>query len=135
MTLLGTKSAERLDTCHADLKRLILAVAELRDVVVAEGHRGQEAQDRAFEEGKSEKKWPFGRHNNYPSDAVDVAPYWREEGFRWEDFPAFAFLMGQISIIARQLGIKVKFGLDWDGDFRIKDDSTLIDGPHIELIK
>lgn len=132
--LLGSKSEERLGTCHVDLQRLIRTAAEQRDIFVIEGHREKERQDQAFASGKSQVQWPNGKHNRNPSTAVDVAPFWKEEGFRWEDFPAFAFLMGYIERIAFELGVRVRFGLDWDRDFRIKGDSTLMDGPHIELI-
>ena len=39
------------------------------------GHRNKEDQNKAFAEGKSKLKWPKGKHNKLPSQAVDAAPY------------------------------------------------------------
>ncbi|HXG72575.1 MAG TPA: hypothetical protein VNJ04_18380, partial [Gemmatimonadaceae bacterium] len=45
------------------------------DFVVVEGHRGKEAQNKAFAKGLSKLPWPKGNHNTNPSTAADCAPF------------------------------------------------------------
>jgi hypothetical protein len=109
---------------------------EIVDIVILEGHRDQEAQDRAVAEGKSQKLWPTGNHNSLPSKAVDAVPYLPEVKIDWKDVVAMGRMMGIIQAIAHRKGIKLRFGLDWDGDFRTVDrdpDESFLDAPHVEL--
>lgn len=113
-------SLERLGTCHPDLQRLFNEVIKTHDCIILEGHRGKEAQDKAYAEGHSKLKWPNGNHNKLPSLAVDVMPYpvdWKDTN-RIKDFAVF------VKYTAQKLGIDVSWGGDW---------KTLIDMPHWEL--
>lgn len=90
MPILSKVSQERLATCHPRIQAVMSEVIKYEDFVVIEGHRGQEAQDKAFREGKSKLKWPQGKHNTLPSNAIDIAPY----PLDWNDYLAFARLAG-----------------------------------------
>ncbi len=73
----------------------------------------------------------------FPSNAMDIAPYIRGDGINWKDVPAFARLMGAVQDIAWRHGTKLRFGLDWDGDFRtvgFDKDESFLDAPHVELL-
>lgn len=122
-------SKQRLDTCHPDLQRLMNEVIKHYDVIILCGHRGQEKQDKAFHDGKSKLKFPNSKHNKLPSLAVDVAPY----PLDWNDSKRFYHCVGFIKGIATSMGIKIRCGLDWDGDNDFKD-QTFNDLPHIELV-
>lgn len=136
-TLLGPSSIRRLATCHPDLRRLLEEVARTVNFTVLDGHRDEIDQNRAVAEGRSKTPWPHSKHNTYPSLAVDVWPYYPGTGLNWRDIPAGARLMGYIEATADRLGIKIRFGMDWDMDWRSANfdpGETFYDGPHVELV-
>lgn len=45
------------------------------DLTVTEGHRGEAAQNAAFEAGFSKKRWPDSGHNSLPARAFDFECY------------------------------------------------------------
>lgn len=129
MPSFSQKSLEKLSTCHPDLQRLLKECIKYVDFTILEGHRGEEAQNEAFKKGNSTLKWPDGKHNKLPSIAVDVAP-WPVD---FNNTARFYMLIGFIRGVASQLGIKVRVGADWDGDFETTD-QKLVDLPHVELL-
>lgn len=130
-------SAQRLATCDPRLQHLLNEAIKYVDFVVLEGHRNEAAQEEAFRTGKSQKHWPNGNHNSLPSKAVDIAPFLPDVKIDWEDLVAFGRLMGFIQCLAVQQGIKLRFGLDWDGDFRTvtrDPNEHFMDAPHVEVL-
>lgn len=112
----GRISDRRLDTAHPDLQRLfrevIRRVSEDRDLSIACGYRGEEAQMEALQDGKSDKRWPESDHNVKPSRAVDAWPYpvaWDAEGVK-----RFHYLRAVVELVARELGIELKPMISWD---------------------
>lgn len=128
------KEKEKLKSCHADLQTIIIAAANVIDIFVLEGHRGEEEQNTAYADGKSQLKYPNGKHNGMPSMAVDIAPF----PINWNDKTKFYYLAGIIKGIAHKLleyGVishKIRGGWDWDGDNDFSD-QTFNDLGHIEL--
>lgn len=125
-----------VDPALADITR---AVGAVMPVKVIEGHRGKAAQDKAFAEGKSKLRWPSGKHNALPSMAVDLAPLYYEGGAKidWGDVVAFGRIMGAMQMEADRRGVRLRFGLDWDGDFRSvgrDPDEKFLDAPHVERV-
>ena len=90
MPSFGRTSRKRLDTCEDALQVLMNQVVKDFDCSITVGHRGKEAQEKAYSEGKSKKKWGQSKHNSYPSRAVDVAPY----PIDWDDRDRFHFFAG-----------------------------------------
>ena len=131
MPRFGAASKRNLATCHPDIQRLLNEAIKHVDFAVTCGHRGKQAQNKAYAEGNSTLLWPYSTHNTNPSGAVDVAPY--VNGIKWDDLEGFTLLAGIIKGIATQMGIKIRIGADWDGDLFVKEHS-FIDRPHIELI-
>jgi peptidoglycan L-alanyl-D-glutamate endopeptidase CwlK len=132
MAKLGKSSQAQLDTCHPDLQRLMReVVARLPypyDLRVTDGHRGEKAQNAAFAAGRSSKEWPYSKHNELPSRAVEVAAY----PINYDDVKRQAFLAGFIKAVAVDLGISIRWGGDWDSD-SLTTDQKLQDLPHFEL--
>ena len=97
MPKFGNKSKGKLSTCDKRLQEIFNEVIKYVDCSVIEGHRSEERQNRLFEEGKTKVTYPKGRHNAFPSLAVDVVPY----PVDWEDrerFHLFAgFVLGMAS--------------------------------------
>ena len=57
------------------MQELFNEVIKYFDCTLIQGHRGEEEQNKYFDEGKSKVRYPNGRHNARPSNAVDVVPY------------------------------------------------------------
>lgn len=123
-------SEERLKTCDPRIQQVMREVIKLFDCMVIEGHRNEADQNRAFAQGKSEKKWPDGKHNKYPSLAIDVMPY----PINWKDIKRLCYFAGYVMATALQMGIKLRWGYDWDGDTDLND-QTFNDGPHFEIME
>jgi peptidoglycan LD-endopeptidase CwlK len=125
----SARSQSRLNTCHPDLIRLFEAViGDGHDCTIIEGHRGQEAQDEAFRTGRSKKQWPNGKHNSTPSQAVDVMPF----PIDWSDRPRLEAFAKVVFAKAKELGVAIRWGGDWDQD-GLSSDERFFDGPHWEL--
>ena len=130
MPKFGSRSRGRLSSCNPKLQKVFKEVVKEFDCSVLCGHRGEDEQNKAFKEGKSKVKYPNGRHNAKPSNAVDVAPY----PIDWSDRERFTLFAGYVLGIARSMGIKLRWGGDWDGDFEVND-NNFDDLPHFELRK
>ena len=128
MPKFGNSSKKRLNTCEKDLQDLFNEVIKHFDCSVLEGHRGEEDQNKYFKEGRSKVKFPRGRHNSYPSNAVDVIPY----PVSWDDTDRMYYFAGIVKGIALSMGIKIRWGGDWNGDTQVKD-TKFKDLPHFEL--
>lgn len=128
-------SITKLRSCHRDLQVIFFDVIETFDCTVLEGFRGEEAQNKAFADGKSKLKWPNGNHNKNPSMAIDVSPY----PIDWKDKERFIFFAGYVLGIARKLkdinaiNHSLRWGGDWDNDTDLKD-NVFNDLVHFELI-
>ncbi len=129
MSKFGVKSLERLSTCHPDLQLLFSFVVRKFDCSVLCGHRNEEDQNQAFRNNRSKVKWPDGKHNTTPSEAIDVVPY----PVDWENLNRFYMFGGYVIAKAESLGIKIKWGGDWDMD-TLTDDQKFQDLPHFEII-
>jgi len=128
MPKFGKRSKERLATCDERLQKVFNEVIKYVDCSVLEGNRSEERQNKLYEEGKTKVKFPNGRHNRYPSLAVDVTPY----PVDWKDRERQTLFAGFVLGVANQMGIKLRWGGDWDQDFEVQD-NKFDDFPHFEV--
>ena len=128
MPRFGKRSRKNLESCDKRLQDIFNEVIKYVDCSVLEGHRNEDRQNKLFEEGKTKVKFPNGRHNSSPSRAVDVTPY----PVDWSDRERQTLFAGFVIGIARSMGIKLRWGGDWDMDFRVKD-NRFDDFPHFEI--
>ena len=119
MPYFGSSSLRHLNTLHYDLREILLEAIELYDFSVICGHRSEQEQNEAYNNGKSDLQWPESKHNKFPSKAVDIAQY----PIDWENTEEFVYLAGIISAIATRKGVKIRQGWRWGWDY-----------PHTELI-
>ena len=124
----GKKSRDQLATCDNRLQMVFNEVIKSVDCSILEGHREKERQNQLFDEGKTKVLYPNGRHNDYPSNAVDVVPY----PVDWEDRERMTLFAGFVLGVANQMGINLRWGGDWDQDFEVQD-NKFDDFPHFEL--
>ena len=125
----GKSSRSRLETCHPDLQRLFNELIKDWDISILCGHRGEEEQNAAVARGSSKGKFPNGKHNSLPSLAVDAALY----PIDWNDTGRHYMFAGMVKQKAKELGINIRCGADWDGD-NYTTDQPFHDLPHFEVI-
>lgn len=131
MPKFGDASEARLATCHGDIQKVLrAAIVNGPDFTVLCGHRNRADQDKAVADGKSQTPWPTSKHNTVPSIAVDIAPY----PIDWDDWNRFRVLAGYILGTADAMGIKIRWGGDWDRDYS-EADERFRDLPHFELVR
>ena len=128
MAKFGKRSKERLATCDKRLQKVFNEIIKYVDCSVLEGHRSQERQDKLYGEGKTKVKYPNGRHNSDPSRAVDITPW----PIDWDDRERQTLFAGFVLGISRSMGIKLRWGGDWNMDFNVGD-NQFDDFPHFEI--
>ena len=129
MPRFGKKSKQRLETCDKRLQEIFNEVIKTVDCSVLEGHRGKDRQNALYKEGKTKLTFPKGRHNSSPSNAVDVVPY----PVDWGDRERFHLFAGCVLGIAKSMGIKLRWGGDWNINWFV-DDNKFDDFPHFEVL-
>lgn len=122
MPKFSKQSLERLATCHLDIQLVMNDVIKVFDCSIIYGHRGEEEQNRLFEAGRSQLKWPKSPHNKTPSMAVDVIPYPLKD---WKDLTGFRLLQEKVILISEFHGIQLFHGAWFP---------KLQDWPHWEII-
>ncbi len=128
MPYFSNSSKVKLATCDGELRRLFEEVIHHFDCKIICGHRSQAAQNTAYNNGFSKLKWPESCHNDRPSQAIDVVPW----PINWNDTDRMRFFAGFVLGIAHNMGIRVRWGGDWDSDTELSD-QTFMDLPHFEL--
>ena len=134
MPQFSVRSKKRLKQCDPRLQKILNHAIKEVDFTILCGHRNEEDQNEAYRTGKSTKRWPQSKHNKKPSLAVDVAPWFGPQvKIDWDDLLAFARLAGYFEAIADHLGIRIRWGADWNENGRSRDE-RFIDAGHFELI-
>ena len=124
------KSLAKLATSDPRLQRVFHEVVRNFDCTILEGHRNRERQNQMVAEGKSQVRWPDGKHNTVPSMAVDVCPY----PIVWDDRERQTLFAGYVLATANAMGIKLRWGGDWDRDTEVRDNG-FDDLVHFELLE
>ena len=130
MPKFGVNSRDKLSSCDERLQKVFNEVIKHIDCSVLEGHRSGERQDKLFELGRTKVKYPNGRHNAFPSNAVDVTPY----PIDWEDRERQTLFAGFVLGTAKAMGITLRWGGDWDRDYLVQD-NKFDDFPHFEIVE
>ncbi|MCM0018912.1 MAG: M15 family metallopeptidase [Tagaea sp.] len=122
----------RLDTCHPDIIRVVVAVANTFLIQVITGTRSREEQAAVFAAGRSRAQWPNSYHNQTPSLAVDLAPMVADPArpgrltIDWNDLAGFQELADAMKHHAAAFGVPLEWGGDW---------KSFKDRPHFQLGK
>lgn len=114
---------DKLASAHPDLQRLFKEVGSKIDILIVCTYRNKKEQDAAFASGNSMVKWPNGKHNHYPSLAVDSVPLIDGE-LDWNNIKAFEHMCDVIKECADRLGINIRQGRYF---------KKPVDLPHTEL--
>lgn len=138
----GSASQRRLNTCDYKIQEICNEAIKIINFSVITGHRTKEKQDFLYPK-YTKLKWPHGKHNSFPSRAIDIAPYIppygaifggstqvdqlshsqnvSKEKVRAFVHKSYARLIGVIEAVAAQKNIPIRVGMDWDGDFDMLD--------------
>ncbi|MCK5237729.1 MAG: hypothetical protein KAR06_12195, partial [Deltaproteobacteria bacterium] len=120
---LGKKSQSVYDTLHPKLKLLVDMVLLHVDISLIEGLRPQQKQIEYFVKKLSKLDWPKSKHNKTRdpqlkaieykvSDALDLVPY----PTAYKDKEQMIYTAGYVIACAHALGIKLRWGGDWNED-------------------
>tara|TARA_R110000868_G_scaffold41670_3_gene142012 strand:+ start:435 stop:851 length:417 start_codon:yes stop_codon:yes gene_type:complete len=128
----GERSLLRINTCHPLLgtlmKRVISRTDLPSDITILCGYRDKAAQNLAYYEGASKLKWPKSKHNKYPSQAIDFAPFpidWKKVE-RWDELSTV--ILDEWDKMVTENLIPAGVTLSWGGSW-----TTFVDRPHLEL--
>jgi len=125
MPKFSKKSIERKNTCVPELQNILDEIIKYYDFTVIQGHRDKETQNEAYAMGNSKLSWPNSKHNSYPSEAVDIAPWPIPAGWgdKWKDRVKFYELAALVKYEAAKQGVNIRWGGDWDSDHDYWDNS------------
>lgn len=136
MPKFSTLSWQRLMSCHSDIITVMKAVVEDFDITILCGYRDESAQNAAYPKYTT-VKYPDSKHNKQPSLAVDIIPYdmVRNHIVAWDDAESFALMAGYVLGTAKQLGVNLRWGHDWNRNLLLSDETgKFVDRPHFELL-
>ena len=109
----GSRSKQRLSTCHPDIQKVFNEAIKHMDITILCGERGEEEQQKAFESGNSKVQYPNSKHNTSPSIAIDASTYPYTT-----DVDTLKEMCWLIVGIAAGMGIKLRSGgLEWGWDY------------------
>ena len=126
MPRFGKRSKERLKGVDAKLQNILNEVVKYFDITIIEGLRSQERQNELVAQGKSKTK--FGKHVD--GKAVDIAPY----PIDWKARDDFHYLGGFVLGMAASMGIKIRWGGDWNASSLFKGQRTTKDNNFDDLV-
>ena len=94
MPKFGKRSKERLKGVHPDIIKVLNAVIKYYDITILDGI--------------------IKKSNHQTGKAVDISPW----PVKFDDTKSFYYLAGLIKAESRKLGIRIRFGGDWNEDQR-----------------
>lgn len=123
---LSQRSEDNLKGVNSDLVKVIRRALEITpvDFIVIEGLRTRERQKQLVEEKKSQTM--NSRH--LTGHAVDIIPI----NTKWQ-IEEFKPLLKAVKQAADELGVKLRFGINWKNDPSLPIETRFIDAPHIEI--
>lgn len=120
------RSEDNLKGVNPDLEKVIRRTLEISpvDFIVIEGLRTKERQKELVNTGKSQTM--NSRH--LTGNAVDIIPV----NTKWQ-IDEFKPLLKAVKQAADELGVKLRFGINWKNDPSLPIETRFIDAPHVEI--
>ena len=135
---LGKRSLENLRGVEPRLISVVLRAITLtkQDFSVTCGIRSREEQRKLYAQGRTAPgpivTWTLNSRHFPDADgygrAVDLAPY----PVDWDDLSKFDEIARAMFQAAKDLGVKIRWGADWDQDGKPRERGES-DSPHFEL--
>jgi len=133
---LSQTSLDRLQGVNERLVMLVHRALELSTVefMVVEGLRTKQRQQQLYAQGRTSKgpivTWTLNS-KHIDGLAVDLAPVVNGK-IDWSDSKKFDAIAKAIFMAAAELGVKIRWGADWNQNGRPREKSES-DSPHFEL--
>jgi len=134
--VLGPKSRERLKGVDPQLAAVVMRAIEIStvDFTVIEGARSVERQKELYAQGRTKPgpkvTWTLNsRHIG--GHAVDLG-VWKNGAIDWNDTAGYKAIYDAVMAAAKELGVAIRAGSDWDGDGR-RCEAGETDLPHFEI--
>lgn len=106
----SNRSLEQIATLEGRLQDICEVAIMLVGFSVIEGYRSEKEQTRLYAEGHSKLKYPQSRHNETPSEAMDLVPYTgstKPSNEQWD------YLSNAIKYVGQQHNVEIIWGGDW----------------------
>lgn len=136
---LGAKSLAKLEGVHPDLVKVVKRAIQIsdQDFMVLEGVRTPARQKELYAQGRTKPgpkvTWTLTSNHFKQADgsghAVDLVPY----PVDWNTPSKFTAIAKAMLVAADDLGVKLRWGGNWDGDDRPGEKGES-DGPHFERL-
>ena len=135
MYVLSARSRRNLEGVHPKLVSVVRRALELtdQDFTVVEGLRSLETQKAYVAKGvsKTMKSYHLQQKDGY-GHAVDLYPYYNGSVQVEAPFSRYKMISDATMAAAKELGVVVTWGADWNRDGRTSDHS-FIDSPHYQI--
>ncbi|HDS6844946.1 TPA: M15 family metallopeptidase [Morganella morganii subsp. morganii] len=120
------RSEDNLKGVNPDLVKVIRRALEITpvDFIVIEGLRTEARQKQLVAEKKSQTM----KSRHLTGHAVDIIPV----NTKWQ-IEEFKPLLKAAKQAADELGVKLRFGINWKNDPSLPIETRFIDAPHIEI--
>lgn len=127
---LSQRSKDNLTGVNDDLVKVINRALEISpaDFAVIEGLRSMKKQEENVRKGVS--KTMASRH--LTGHAVDILPSAIKPGMNW-DLKYFMPVLKAIKQAGDELGVPLRFGINWKNDPSLPIETKFIDAPHVEI--
>ena len=131
---LGRKSARNYQQLTPGTKRVVDRVLGygILDFSLDCAFRNRPEQNRFYDLGRSKVQWPDGKHNTLPAQAMDLIPYVAGKS-SWNKLHC-CILAGLVLAAAKEEGVKLRWGGNWDMDDEPITDQDFQDLAHFEEI-
>ena len=128
----GNKSLGNHGTLSQNLRKIADRVLGygIIDCMIDCSFRTQPEQDRLYDLEKSKVMWPDSKHNHLPSKAMDLVPVIGALP-SWNNYHC-SVLAGLVLAAAKELGIPIRWGGNWDMDYEPITDQDFQDLAHFE---
>lgn len=125
------RSLDNLKGVNSDLVRVLERALEISpaDFAVIEGVRTMQKQAENVRKGVS--KTMTSKH--LTGQAVDILPSAIKPNMSW-DIKYFMPVLKAIKQAGDDLGVPLRFGINWKADPTLSIDTKFIDAPHVELV-
>lgn len=143
MNSFSSRSMAHYDKLHTDLRRVCDEIIKYRDCSIIDSYRGPVEQQAAFDKGLSRAKPGQSKHNDLPSRAMHLIPFpiprppdpkspefAQQVQAEWREY---AFFAGLVLGVAAMLGIRLRWGGDWNENGQTVD-NHFNDLHHYELM-
>ena len=126
MPKFGKRSKERLKGVDTKLVNVLNELIKIMDVTIIEGLRSAERQKELLAKGATKVK--YSKHME--GKAVDLAPY----PIDWNARDDFHYLGGFMLGMAASMGVKIRWGGDWNASSLFKGKRTTKDNNFDDLV-